>query len=295
MLVNPNSDKSYLVGKKVAETERYRLYLCRPEGAGAACLLQIASKLEYNGVLDRAVYHLDRLSQEAERIEEEYTHVKANPKHFLNYKLSFPETIDTFVAPDQRGRRVSILRFRGVEDVRQMVPLHTMVHLDKLRVDLRTSVWIMGKLLKTLIFAHDAHFVVNNLVLGNILLEPDQHYVVIFNWADAQLCSDEIPQSTVRAEVRAAACCVLEVIDAVHPGGDTDAISYLKYVHQLVEGLGNLDNLCILGKLQAICLKSNPSLLTLNGRSWIGLRKEVLPSPRLPKNMASLTALSMAG
>ncbi len=208
---NKGPGTSYEVGKMVAETARYRLYLCRPEGATVDHLLQIASTTEYNGDLDRSAYILSRLLAEAEELEEGYAKVKKNPKHFVNYQLSFPEVIETFVSMDQGNRRVNILRFRGVDDVRNMVPLHNLVNKDQLKVDLKTSVWIMGKLLKVLAFAHGTKIVVGNMTLGNIIVEPDQHYVVIFNWADAHVMPDSVPESLVREEVQAAALAAVEV------------------------------------------------------------------------------------
>lgn len=222
MIIKHDENVSYEVGKLVAETERYRLYLCRPGGETVDHLLQVASAVEHNGALDRAAYILEKLLREAGRLEDEYALVKSNPKHFVNYELCFPEIVDTFVPADQGGRRINILRFRGVSDVRTMVPLSNIVERDRLRVDMRTSIWIMGKLLKILTFVHSAGIAITNLTLGNILIEPEQHYVVIFNWADAQLMSDGVPQSTVREEIKRAACSVIEVLGGTPEGGIPD-------------------------------------------------------------------------
>lgn len=237
-MIITNNGSSYEVGKKVAETERYRLYLCRPSGTTVDHLLQVASTVEYNGALDRASYILEKLLCEAERVEEEYARVKPNPSHFLNNQLSFPEIVDTFVPADQGGRRVNILRFRGVDDVRRLVPLQNLVHRDRLRVDLRTSIWIMGKLLKVLTFVHNEGITVGDWSLGNILIEPDLHYVVIFNWADAQLKSDGVPRDTVREEIRSATRCAIEALGGTPEGGipddgDTQHASYQKHLVEL--------------------------------------------------------------
>lgn len=233
-----HNGRSYAVGKMVAETERYRLYLCRPSGEAADHLLQVATAVEHNAALERAVYILDKLFREAERIEEEYSRVKQNPNHFVNYQLAFPEVVDTFVPAGQGGRRVNILRFRGVDDVRKMVPLHNLVYRDRLRVDLRTSAWIMGKLLKILAFVHNAEIVINDFSLGNILIEPDQHYVVIFSWADAELNGDKVPQSIVREEIRVAARVVIEILGGnpeagIPDDGSEEHAAYQKYLHEL--------------------------------------------------------------
>jgi hypothetical protein len=212
IITNERTGRRYRVGKRVAETESYRIYLCQVDGEPAEYLLQVASTGANNASLDRAAYVLNRLLEEADSVEAEYTLVKGNPKHFLNYQLCFPELIDTFVSVDQGNRRVNILRFRGVEEVSDMVPLHNLVHRDKLRVDLKTSVWIMGKLLKILTFVHDAKISVGNLSLGNILIEPTHHYTVIFHWADAHVGSDGVSKSVIREEIKRSARSVIEVL-----------------------------------------------------------------------------------
>lgn len=215
---------SYKVGPLVAETSTYRLYLCVMEGGGDAKqrLLQVAKTVGDNAALDRAAYLIQRLLHEAERLEAEYARVKKDPKELLNYQFCFPEITDSFVVTEQGGRRVSILKFRGVNDVQEMVPLSNIVHRDRLRVDLRTSVWIMGKLLKILAFAHGVGIEVSNLALGNILIEPMQHYVVVFSWADAQLSPDGVAHSRVREEIQAAARCVIELLGGTPEEGIPD-------------------------------------------------------------------------
>lgn len=232
-----NGANSYKVGNKVAETEKYRLYLCRPSGATADHLLQVSSAVEYNGALDRAAYILEKLFAEAMRLEEEYERVKKDPKHLLNYQLCFPEVVDTFVLASQGGRRVNILAFREISDVRVMVPLSNIAHRDRLRVDLRTSVWIMGKLLKILAFAHDAGITVGDLGLGNILIELEQHYVVIFNWADARLMTGGVTRSVVREEIMCAARATIEILGGTPEGGipDDGSPAHMPYQHHLIE------------------------------------------------------------
>lgn len=213
-----NVSGRYAVGRKVAETSRYRLYVCRPNGETAADhLLQIATAVEHDGALERSAYILERLTREAERLEALYAETKTDPNHFVNYQLHFPALVDTFVAADQESRRTNILRFSEVGEVGRMVPLYNLVERDRRRVDLRTSIWILGKLLKAMSLAHGIGVAVKNLTPGNILIEPDQHYVVIFNWVDAELMSDGVPQSTVREEIRSAATSVIRVL-----GGDPE-------------------------------------------------------------------------
>jgi hypothetical protein len=224
----------YHVGDIAAETLTYRLYLCSLTGIGRTHLLQIATEVAHNGGLDRAAFLLDILAHHAEKLEEEYALVKKKPEYMLNYQLGFPEVVDSFVSSDQGGRRINILKFRAVEDASLMVPLSNIVR-DRRRVDIRTSAWIMGKLLKILTFTYDANIANGDVTLGNVLIEPDQHYVVPFNWAGAERYPDGVPEATIRDEIRSAAQCVLKVLgsedgsDVPNDGSEQQA-RYIEHV-----------------------------------------------------------------
>lgn len=207
---------TYVVGGQVAETDTYRLYLCTQEGSGRQCLLQIAADAGNNGALDRAAFILGELERRAHQLEEEYAAVKAGPNVFLNYDLGFPELVDSFVLTEQGGRRINILAFRSVENVSQMVPLSNIIEKDGLRVDLRTSAWIMGKSLKLLAFAHSVGITVGRLDTANILIEPKEHYVVFFDWSNAQTTNTiMIPPQWGQADIAQAAQAVVALV-----GGD---------------------------------------------------------------------------
>src|SRR5581483_9153744 len=237
-MILSNGDRQYGVGDLVAETPLYRLYLCSTAGSNDIHLLQVAADVAHSGELDRAAYLIEYLVRYAGQLEEEYARVKGDPKDMLNYQFCLPQIIDTFVSAEQGDRRINILGFHNVDDARRMVPLHTIVHKDHRRVDLRTSVWIMGKLLKILTFVHDAGVSIGDISTGNILIEPDQHYVVVFNWADARKHQDGVPSSVVRREIANAAESVLSVLGAtaanpVPYDGSAEFSIYLNHVLKL--------------------------------------------------------------
>jgi len=233
------SDSSlYHVGEKVAESKQYRLYLCSQDQTNRECLLQIATTIEQNGDLDRAAFILKELKRRADELEAEYARVKTDPKDTLNYDLGFPELVDGFICPDQGGRRVNILAFRNVEKVSKMVPLINVTAKDGLRVDLRTSAWIMGKLLKLLVFVHSEGISTGMMSSGNILIEPDQHYVLIFDWSAAQTQAD-VPKETQRREISQAAQAVIVVLggnletETIPDDGDEGYGRYADFLLQL--------------------------------------------------------------
>lgn len=237
-----SGDRLYRVGKAVAETGEYRLYLCQEKCTERGLLLQVASEAAYNGKLDRAAFVLKELALKAEEIEADYVRASGDPKKPINYHLGFPEMVDSFVCPEQGGRRINILAFRHVDDVTKMVPIVSITERDHLRVDLKTSAWIMGKVLKMLTFAHSEGVTVGQLGGNNILIELDQHYVVLFDWSLAQTYSGSIPDEVLRAEIAAAAESVIIVLggdpetgEIPHDGGE-DFKPYTEYLLRLGRG-----------------------------------------------------------
>jgi len=235
-----NDSRLYQIGKGVAETGNYRLYLCRD--GPKECLLQIATSVEYNGELQRAAYILRELQRRADELEEEYALVKTNPDAMLNYGLGFPELVDSFVYQEQGGRWINILAFRSIEDIGKLVPLLNITEKDRLRVDLRTSAWIMGKYLKLFVFTHSEGISIGLNSGNNILIEPDQHYVVIFDWTAAQIRSEKIPVETRRQEISQAAQAVITALGGnLETGtfpddGDKNSTKYADYLLQLARG-----------------------------------------------------------
>lgn len=233
---------AYRIGEKVADADGYRTYLCVQKETARQCLLQISTTAEHNGRLGRAAYVLGELKRRSDELEEEYARVKTDQKILLNYDLGFPELLESFDCQEQGGRRINILAFRKVEDASKMVPVCNITAKDRLRVDLRTSVWIMGKLLKLLAFAHSEAISTNLLAGGNVLIEPDQHYVLIFDWSAAQLHQEMIPKEIRRQEISQAAKTIITVLGGdpetgTIPNGGEEAFSrYTDYLLLLAQG-----------------------------------------------------------
>jgi len=208
---------AYEVGAQVADSGKYRLYLCRQDGTDRQGLLQIATDVKHNGALQRGAFFLRELKERSDELEAEYAKIKDNPKHFLNYDLGFPELVDSFVCQEQGGRQINILALRGIADLSRMVPITNITTKDRRRVDARTSAWIMGKSLKLLSFVHDAKISVGRMDGNNILIEPDEHYVVILDWSEART-SEAISRETRVQDISQAVKAVVTLL-----GGNTDS------------------------------------------------------------------------
>lgn len=237
-----NDSKIYQVGEKVAEAESYRLFLCVQEETGRQCLLQIATSIEHNSGLDRGAYILGELKRCSDETEEEYAKVRKDPKSKLNYHLGFPELVDSFICNDKGGRRVNIFAFRSVKNVSNMIPLTYITHKYHLRVDLRTSGWIMGKTLKIIDFAHSNGIAINATAGNNILIERDNRYIVIFDWTSVQIYPGEIPIEIRTNDISQAAKAVITVLGGdwkkgiVPNDGEEAFVHYTNFLLRLARG-----------------------------------------------------------
>ncbi len=251
---SPNG-ASYRVIKqvKVANSERFRIYLCEQMETGRECLLRIAVEAKYNAELHREAYILAELAKQADKFENEYAKVKTDPKAFLNYKLGFPELVDSFIFQKQEGRQINIIAFRNVENVVDMVPLIN-ITANKMRIDLRTSAWIMGKLLKLFAFVYNQGISVDFTIDENILINREQHYVMFFDWTKASW-SEELmanPMKVQRHEISQAASALVVALggnvktgffptEGNEEGAEEGRKEYIRYLLQLARGNMSVD------------------------------------------------------
>lgn len=209
----------YGVGEHLGGTEKFTLYECVLPN-GNVGILKIATSVEYNGNLDREVYILQTMQEKAELIEIEAARVEPG-KGELGYRHFFPALVESFIAPNQGNRRVSILSFSEVcEQLGDLVPLEHLASREHVRVDPKTSVWIMGKLLKMLDFAHSQGVSVK-IDGENILINRERHFVIIFDWSESTIESGEIQQVEATMEIHRAA---KEVILALGGNPETGEI-----------------------------------------------------------------------
>lgn len=220
-----HGSRQYRVGVLVAETSDYRVYICEDVETGRQCLLQIATEAQFNGGLDRAAYVLKELKQTSDLFEAEYA--KRNTGRKLSYDYLFPQLVDSFVANEQGKRRLNILAFTEVDDVTKLVPLSNLVAKDCLRVDLKTSAWIMGRLLKLSAFAHGEGIAIGMLSGSNILLLPERHFAITFDWSASQTHQGEVPKELRKDDIASAAKTAFAAI-----GGNPETGEY-PYDHEL--------------------------------------------------------------
>lgn len=206
--------RAYEIVKLIGSTGLCKFYLVREAGTTRDLVLKVAQAAEHNGVLDREAALLRDLKDASDRIEAEYA--SKNPgQHKLNYQFCFPDLVESFVSEAQGGRRVTVVRFDGIEDFSKLSALGHIAARERTRIDPKTSAWIMGKLLKIIAFAHDQGVGIGNLDGDNIMIDRAEHFVLVFDWTDARRYEPVIPQETAAAEIADAARALISTL-----GGD---------------------------------------------------------------------------
>lgn len=227
--------------RMIGQTKAYTLYFCNLP-AGKTAILKIAAALEHNPLMDREAFLLMNMREEAKRLEDEYAKAKEHPEQMLNYQLCFPNLVENFIAASQGGRRVSILDFPAVDDPTNLVPIGHLASRDRVRVDRKTSAWMMGKLLKILVFAHSQDMSIHQITDNNILIERKEHYVAVFDWSRAVIHTGGISADETQAEISASASVIIRAsggnpLTGEIPDDEQDPdCRYAKHLYDLCRG-----------------------------------------------------------
>lgn len=232
---------TYEIGTKIGGQKSFNVYVCR-SADGAQHILKIAFAAEHNSVLDREAVLLRDMRQKAEDLERAYGSIEGNAGRMLNYQIAFPYVVESFLAPTQGNRRVNIMSFDCVDDIRALVPLRHVRERDRVRIDPKTSAWILGKFLKLLVFTHSQGISLGSTSGYNFLIERDEHYSIVFDWTSAVRNDGGIPEEIVRREIASIAREVLAVLDAdfnaaTLPESDQDPCGqYARHLFALANG-----------------------------------------------------------
>ena len=204
MTVAARDGTLYEIIEQLGENEDFRFYgVVSDAYPDQSLILKIVTQKAKNHLLEREAFVLTEMSTEAIRIDEEYAQKHDGKK--LNYQMGFPKLIDSFISEEQDVRRVLILGLEISDTLSTVTPINLIRTVDKVRVDPKTSVWILGKLLKIIAFAHDLLCTkVCNLNLENIFIIKESHLVTIFDWSKALVRSSQIETNDAMEELRSA-------------------------------------------------------------------------------------------
>lgn len=107
----------------------------------------------------------------------------------------YPPLLDTFVHSEGRRRANVTPYYSG---------FHTLAHIRNVfpkGVDPRHGVWIFRRLLMALAFAHDQGLVHGAVVPSHVLIEPQDHAVVLIDWCYSQVIDEESETNFIKAVV----------------------------------------------------------------------------------------------
>lgn len=226
-------------GKSLAETDAYKLVVAK-NPAGQLALAMLATTADKNEAVDRQARVLTTLQSIADEIDNESEAAGDVPPH---YGAFFPMALETFRTPDDERLGVFLGYSPAISTYKQLVPLS--VATAESRVDLKTSAWILGKLMKLLDYVHNCGFTIGFVDGSNVLLETALHGVFVLDWTDAD---EDATVDSQLAEVAKAAKLVWTAAggtDEADPPYDESVMTkdqhgqFIEFLNSLMEGTIN--------------------------------------------------------
>lgn len=236
MTVLGHNRNQYQVIGLVARAPSSNLYICQKDDR--QFLLQIASDQSNNSKVDLAAFILSDLSKTATLYEGNFQ--KKFPGQQLNYNWLFPHVEDSFKSIEQGGRIVNILSIDELSKIDKIVPLSNILNKDRRTIDLATSVWVMGRMLKLLVYTHDQNISIK-LNGDNILIEPYEHRVVIIDWTQAEFFQGLVPEALKRTDIASAAKTILIALGEYERKGRYCETQYVEFLNSLLNLSGEID------------------------------------------------------
>ncbi len=212
---------------RLAQTPAFTVYHVTDEMDGRWYLLKVSPDVPGNGRLDREALVLKDIQREVERLRS-----KEKPgtrDGGLRYEKCFPRLHESFLFTEQGNRRVNIIEIPGTQSVADLYPIQEWRTRDNVRIDPKSSAWLMGRLLKSFTLTHPIGVGVGKIDGGNILVNPEKHRAIFFDWTQAHQYQSYVPPEKVGEEIAQAATQVFIAL-----GGDL-ATGTLPYSDQLLD------------------------------------------------------------
>lgn len=188
--------RNYEVGKLIGEAPKFRIYL--GNDGDKQVVIKVAKTFEDGDSLAEEASWFNVLRAFITQVTEMQ---KKSGEASSHYEWLFANLLSSFLEPSQKDRRINI--FEVVDtDFGQLMPLpklHT-----KTEVDARTSVWILGRLLKIYSFYELLAVSGDNPVIryanfspGDYLIGPARHRLIYYNHSGAMV--DVVANNYVKA------------------------------------------------------------------------------------------------
>jgi hypothetical protein len=183
----------------LGRTPVYNVYQAIDTADDSWYMFKIASNTGDNGRLDREALVL-------KDIEAEVLHIRRTEKpgvthSGLRYEKCFPRLRESFLSKEQGNRRVNIIEIPDTDTVKSLVPLEQWRLREKVRIDPKSSAWIIGRLFKVFTLTHPIGISVGKIDGGNILVNPEKHRAIFFDWTSAHQHEKFVPPEKVGEEI----------------------------------------------------------------------------------------------
>jgi hypothetical protein len=182
----------------LAKTAAYTVYLVTDE-SGAWYMLKVSPDIPGNGRLDREALVLKDIQAEVKRILA--TEKPGTVSSGLRYEKCFPKLRESFLFTEQGNRRINIIEIPNTNSVKDLVPLEQWRTREHVRLDPKSSAWLLGRLLKIFTLTHPIGVGVGKINGGNILVNPEKHRAVFFDWTEAHQYEKYVPPEKVGEEI----------------------------------------------------------------------------------------------
>lgn len=172
--------RGYEVGSQIGESSRCRLYL----GSNAAeqVVIKVAKTFDDGDFLaDEASWFgiVNSFTKQVAAMQEKLGETNAH------YDWLFAELVSSFLEPTQDDRRINMFRFTDVA-LGDLVPLSKL--RERTQIDVRTSVWILGRFLKIYSFYELMSDSGDNPIIryanfspGDFLIGPKRHRLIYYH------------------------------------------------------------------------------------------------------------------
>lgn len=219
----------------LVQTEVFKLYPTRTPSGQMGLMKTNTSRETIDSLIDELVL-LQTLHKEADALDRDAVDIGERP---YNYGAQFPQVLESLRASEDK--EIVFLGYHpDITTYKQLIPLSLLLRDE--RVDLKTLVWMFGKLLRLMGFVHDFGMTIGRVDASNVLLETDLHAVFVLDFSTAK---ENPTASDKRSEITTATKMAWQAAggtDTTNPPYDSDIMSeedyeqYLQRLRRLMSG-----------------------------------------------------------
>ena len=188
---------------RLAQSATCTVYLVTDEADGQWYMLKVSTDIAGNGLLDREALVLKDIETEVNRILA--TEKPGTADGGLHYEKCFPRLRESFLFTEQGNRRINVIEIPATDSVKDLIPIEQWRTREQVRIDPKSSAWIMGRLLKVFTLTQPIGISVGKIDGGNILVNAKKHRAIFFDWTEAYQYEQYVPPEKVGEEIAHAA------------------------------------------------------------------------------------------